>query len=63
MEFFLYLIENYAYYKKMTADKVLNELIELNILDKIFNKYEFYHIDALENAYKDIDELIKEASD
>lgn len=60
-EFFIYLLENYAFYKKTTADKVLNKLIELNLLNKIYNNYEFYHIDSLENAYNDIDTLIKES--
>ena len=61
MEFFIYLLENYAYYKKTSADKVLNKLIDLNLLNKVFNNYEFYHIDSLDNAYNDIDTLIKES--
>lgn len=62
MEFFIYLLENYAYYKKTTANKVLNKLIELNLLDTVFNNYEFYHIDSLNNAYNDIDTLIEEST-
>lgn len=58
MEFFIYLIENYAYYKHTTADKVMNTLIKLNVLERVFNSYEFYHIEKLENAYEDIDKLI-----
>ena len=58
MEFFIYLIENYAYYKHTTADKVMNILIKLNVLERVFNSYEFYHIEKLENAYEDIDKLI-----
>lgn len=60
MEFFIYLIENYAFYKHTTADKVLNKLIELDLLDIVFNNYEFYHIERLENAYEEIDNLINE---
>ena len=41
MEFFIYLIENYAYYKHTTADKVMNTLIKLNVLERVFNSYEF----------------------
>ena len=62
MDFFIYLIENYAYYKGTTGDKVMKELIDLNILKEIFENYEFYHIDKLENAYEDIDKLISEAN-
>lgn len=61
MEFFIYLIENYAYYKHTTADKVMKTLTELNILDNVFNSYEFYHIEKLENAYEDIDKLISQS--
>ncbi len=60
MEFFIYLIENYAYYKGIGADEVLKQLDELNLTDFIFNMYERYHQESIENAYKDIDELINE---
>lgn len=60
MEFFIYLIENYAAYKNMGADEVLKKLDELNLTDFIFNMYERYHQEAIENAYEDIDNLIKE---
>ncbi len=42
-----------------TADKVLHKLDELNLTDYIFNMYEMYHSEALENAYADIDKLIE----
>ena len=60
MEFFIYLIENYAAYKNVGADEVLKKLDELNLTNFIFNMYERYHQEAIENAFKDIDELIKE---
>lgn len=59
MEFFTFLMEQYAQYKNTTADKILRQLDELNLTDYIFNMYEMYHIEALENAYADIDKLIK----
>lgn len=62
MDFFLYLIENYAYYKHVKANDIIKTLNELNLLNKIFNNYEFYHIEKLENAYQDIDRLIEEKS-
>lgn len=59
MEFFIFLMEQYASYKNTTADKVLRQLDELNLTDYVFNMYEMYHIEALENAYSDIDNLIE----
>ena len=62
MEFFIYLIENYAAYKNVGADEILNTLDKLNLTDFVYNMYERYHQEAIENAYKDIDELILEKS-
>ncbi|MCR5218219.1 DUF3791 domain-containing protein [Treponema sp.] len=59
MEFFTFLLEQYARYKNTTADKVLHQLDELNLTDYVFNMYEMYHGEALENAYADIDKLIE----
>ena len=60
MDFFIYLIENYAAYKNIGADEVLNKLEELNLTDFIYNMYERYHQESIENAYKDIDKIINE---
>ena len=62
MEFFIFLLENYAAYKKIGADEVINKLEELNLTDFVYNMYEIYHQEAIENAYKDIDRLIEERS-
>ncbi len=62
MEFFTFLMEQYARYKNTTADKVLRQLDDLKLTDYIFNMYERYHIEALENAYADIDKLIEDRS-
>ena len=62
MEFFIFLLENYAAYKKIGADEVMNKLEELNLTDFVYNMYEMYHQEAIENAYKDIDRLIEERS-
>jgi hypothetical protein len=59
MEFFTFLMEQYAHYKNTTADKVLRQLDELNLTDYVFNMYEMYHIEALENAFADIDKLVE----
>lgn len=57
-EFFLYLIERYAEYKGMSADKVLDEWKRLNIVDLIYDMYEIYHSERLENAFEDIDKIV-----
>ena len=44
MEFFAFLMEQYARYKNTTADKVLIRLDELNLTDYVFNMYEMYHV-------------------
>ena len=62
MEFFTFLMEQYARYKNTTADKVLRRLDELNLTDYVFNMYEMYHVEALENAFADIDKLIEDKS-
>ena len=62
MEFFTFLMEQYASYKNTTADKVLRQLDELKLTDYVFNMYEMYHSEALENAYADIYKLIEAKS-
>lgn len=59
MEFFIYLIEHYAVYKNKDANEIMSELKELDLVNEIINRYEFYHIERLENAYDDIDKLIE----
>ena len=59
MEFFTFLMEQYAQYKNTTADKILRKLDELKLTDYVFNMYEMYHIEALENAFADIDKLVE----
>lgn len=60
MKFFIFLLEEYASYKKTSADKVLQQWDSLNLTDFIYEMYELYHIECLENAFEDIDNLISE---
>ena len=53
-KFFTFLLESYAKYKE-----VLKILDEKNLTDFVYNMYEIYHIEAIENAFMDIDSLIK----
>lgn len=57
-DFFIYLIEKYAEYKNKTAPQVLKEWDEKHLTDFIYDMYEIYHVERLENAFKDIDTLI-----
>ena len=60
IEFFIFLIENYAAYKNTTADIVLKLWDKLKLTDFIYDMYERYHIERLENAFEDIDRLVAE---
>lgn len=60
MKFFIYLIEHYANYKNMTANKILKLWDKLNLTNFIFEMYDLYHIERIENAFEDIDKLIDE---
>ncbi len=58
-DFFLYLIERFAEHKATSADKVLAEWEDLGVTDMIYNMYEIYHCERLENAFEDIDSIMK----
>lgn len=58
MEFFIFLIERYSYYKNKSAGEILKELDEKNLTDFIYQMYEMYHTERIENAFIDIDNLI-----
>ena len=59
-KFFIYLIERYAEYKNTTAEKVLQQWEKKNLVDFIYDMYELYHVERLENAFEDIDKLMNE---
>ncbi len=58
--FFIYLIERYARYKGTSADQILKEWDALDLTDFIYDMYEIYHAERLQNAFDDIDALICE---
>lgn len=60
MKFFIYLIERYAEAHNTTAPKVMAEWDALGLTDFIYDMYEIYHCEAIENAFSDIDKLVKE---
>ncbi len=58
--FFIYLIERYADSKQMTAPSVLKQWDDLHLTDFIYEMYELYYTERLENAFDDIDNLLLE---
>lgn len=56
--FFTYLLESYARHKNTTAGEVLKMLDEKKLTDFVYKMYELYHVEAIENAYMDLDSLI-----
>ena len=60
MQFFMYLIERYADYKNSTAGDILTLWDELDISKYIYDMYELYHTEAIENAFADIDRITAE---
>lgn len=60
MCFFIYLLENYAEYKKSSADRILKRWDLLQVTDKIYKMHWRYHSERIENAFDDIDEIMRE---
>lgn len=50
---------SYAAHKETTADKILEILDEKNLTQFVYDMYELYHSEAIENAFTDLDSLIK----
>lgn len=59
-DFFIYLIERYSEAKNMKADEVLKLWDSLDLTELIYDLYEMYHVERLENAFEDIDKLVGE---
>ena len=60
MKFFIYLLERYAESRDTTADAVLEQWDELGVAELSFDMYDLYHVEKLENAFTDIDDLVAE---
>ena len=58
MDFFIFLLEQYAAYKHTTGDKVFKAWSDNNLVQWIYDNYWGYHTEALENAFKDIDSMM-----
>ena len=58
LKFFIYLIECYACEKNRPTGDVLKEWDEHGITQEIYDNYEMYHQESIENPYEDIDSLL-----
>jgi hypothetical protein len=58
MEFFIYLLEQYAYARNMRTSDVLRTWDAHHITQRIYDNYWGYHTEAIENAFTDIDSLL-----
>ena len=59
MNVFIYLLEKYADKKNKNASDILKEWDKLNITQLIYDMYEKYHTETLENAFEDIDKILE----
>jgi hypothetical protein len=55
----MYLLEYYADYKNKKSAEVLNEWEKCGIIQKVYDNYWIYHTERIENAYLDIDSMMK----
>lgn len=58
--FFIYLIERYAEHLGVTADVAYRRLAEKGLVDYVIGMYELYHVEAIENAFADLDRRLTE---
>ena len=53
--FFIYLIERYAAHLGVTTDVAYRRLADKGLVDYAIGMYELYHVEAIENAFADLD--------
>ncbi len=56
----MYLIEQYAAFKQRPTGDVMREWDALGITELIYDMYERYHVERIENAFEDIDAVVRE---
>ena len=55
------MLERYAEHLGVTADVVYRRLEERGLVDYALGMYELYHVEALENAFADLDSRLTRA--
>lgn len=58
MRFFLFLIERYAAHKGKPTGEVLAQWDARGVTQEIYDGYDEYHAERIENAFDDIDSLL-----
>ena len=53
--FFIYLLERYAEHLGVTAYVAYRRLADKGLVDYAIGMYELYHVEAIENAFADLD--------
>ena len=56
--FFIYLLERYAEHLGVTADVAYRRLSQKDLVDYAVGMYELYHVEAIENAFADLDKRL-----
>ena len=59
--FFIYLLERYAEHLGVTGDVAYRRLADRGLVDYAMGMYELYHVEALDNAFADLDRKLKSA--
>ena len=58
LKFFIFLLEKYAYDRNIPTAEILRRLEEKNLVQEVYDGYLIYHVERIENAYDDIDNLL-----
>ncbi|MBP5320127.1 MAG: DUF3791 domain-containing protein [Kiritimatiellae bacterium] len=56
--FFIYLLERYAEHLGVSADIAYKRLSQKGLVDYAINMYDLYHVEAIENAFADLDQRL-----
>lgn len=56
--FFAYLIESYAQSRNLSAAEVMDALDQQEKIGFVYDMYEMYHTESIDNAFADLDSLI-----
>lgn len=60
--FFIYLLERYARHRGESATDLYDRLEAAGLIDYAENMYELYHVEAIENAFADLDRRLAPAA-
>ena len=57
-DFFILLLEKYAHYRGLKGSEVLQMFKQKGLISYIYEMYEQYHIETLQNAFDDLDKQL-----